>query len=323
MTINDVAAAAGVSRQTVSRAMNGMAEINAETRDRVLRASEELGYRPSRFAANLARQKHHSIGLVLRTLRNPYYTDLAADFLVESVARGWQTSIATTEGADESTVLASLVEHVDVLVGYFDGPEQAILRAVRGTPTIFVERSATSPGIQSLGIDFEAGMRSLVEGLLERGVRSIAMIDSRRAPSEPYAPTRRRLAFEQAAAALDVDSRVVFAEETPEQAGTAFAELHRSGARVDAVIAFNDLMAMGVLQRAAELGVRVPDDLRVVGIDGLSLGALMTPTLSTLAIDRVGLSAIAGGLIADALTGEQHPSTARTVMPHPLWRISA
>lgn len=130
ITIEDVAAAAGVSRQTVTRAMNGLPEISARTRDHVLRTATELGYRPSRFASNLAaRRKARSVGLVLGSLRNPYYTELAAELLDVVTPRGWQVLMASHEQGDDVELVAALSGQADAIVGYFTGPEAALVAA--------------------------------------------------------------------------------------------------------------------------------------------------------------------------------------------------
>ncbi|MGJ0389517.1 LacI family DNA-binding transcriptional regulator [Microbacterium sp. CGR1] len=322
VTITDVAAAAGVSRQTVTRAMNGMSEITASTRERVLRASEELGYRPSRFASNLARQKHHSLGVILATLRNPYYTDLAADILDMAGGLGWQTTIATSENESEIEVLTSLTSQVDAVVGYFEAPESEIARAARGIPVIFIERSATLPNIHSVQLDFDQGMAGLVEHLVATGARRFGMIDSRNAAGT-YHPTARRASFEKALATLGIQAPVVASPESLQSAGAAFSELHGRHPDIDTVVVFNDMMAMGVMQQAHAMRLRIPDDVRIVGTDGLHLGALMSPPLSTLSIDRHAISEAAGDLITAALEDALIGSSSRVVVPSPLWRGSS
>lgn len=320
VTINDVAAAAGVSRQTVTRAMNAMSGILPETRERVLAISDELGYRPSRFARNLARQKHHAIGLVVPTLRNPYYTDLAADLLDEAAEHDWQTLMATSERVGDSALLEQLNPHVDAVVGYFDIDEADIVLAARGVPVVMVERGATLPRVHSVAIDFERGMADLVAALIARGSRRFALIDSRR-PTGEYVETDRRHGFERAL--RGADPVVVTAPESLESAGDAFTALISAHPQIDTVIAFNDLMAMGVFQRAHQMGLRVPQDIRVVGIDGLSIGALMAPPLTTLSIDRQAIAVAVADIVSTCLDDATVDSQRRVVVPQPLWRESA
>lgn len=324
ITIEDVAAAAGVSRQTVTRAMNGLPEISAKTRDLVLRTAAELGYRPSRFASNLAaRRKTRSIGLVLGSLRNPYYTELAAELLDIVAPRGWHVLMASHEQGDDVDLVAALSGQADAIVGYFTGDEAALVAAARGVPLVQVERPATAPGMHAVILDFDAAVEALLDELRHRGARRFGLIESGR-PSG-YRPTSRRLAFERFA---DPESagRVVVADESIRGGGDGLARLRAEHPGVDTVLVFNDLMAMGAMQRAQLDGVAIPGDLRVVGVDGLSLGAVMTPPLSTLSIDRRALATVAAdivGALLDRAEQPPHPSVVRTVTPRPLWRESA
>jgi len=317
VTINDVAAAAGVSRQTVTRAMNHMSRISPETRKRVLEISDQLGYRPSRFASNLARQKHHALGLVVATLRNPYYSDLAADVIDTTAERGWEAMVATTEHVNEVDVVERLSHHVDVIAGYFSsGDEAAIAHAAGGLPVISIERPMSAPGLHAVELDFRTGIGELVAELQGRGTRRIAMIDLVTA-GRAYAPSHRyRLVEEIVGAELVAAS----ATEALQSSSEALQQILESHPEVDTVIAFNDLTAMGVLLGAHSRGLSVPEDLKVVGIDGLSLGDGMYPALSTLKIDG---REIADAILDLAETAPNSQSSSRIVVPRPLWRQSA
>lgn len=236
------------------------------------RFAQELSYRPSRFASNLARQKHHAVGLVVASLRNPYYTDLAADVLDETAERGWQLTVSTTERTLEPVLVAELATHVDAIVGYFRGDEDSIKQAARGVPVVLIERSASVAGIHSVSLDFDRAVAELVSDLRRRGARRFTMVDRRSLdPGVPYVPSPRRLAFQRA---VGGPVAVATATETTGSAASAFDELLAIDPGLDPVIAFNDLMALGVMDRARTVGADIPGDIRIVGIDGLSIGGL-------------------------------------------------
>ncbi|TDD71047.1 LacI family transcriptional regulator [Jiangella aurantiaca] len=328
ITIEDVAAAAGVSRQTVTRAMNGMPEISQRTRELVLRTAAELGYRPSRFASNLAaRRKVRSIGLVLGSLRNPYYTELAAELLDVVTPRGWQVLMASHEQGDDVALVAALSGQADAIVGYFIGDETDLVAAARGVPLVQVERPATVSGMHAVIVDFDAAIEALLDELRSRGARRFGLIESSMPPEDGrrYRPTRRRRSYERFAGPDSADA-VVVAEESIRGGADGLVRLRAKHPDVDTVVVFNDLMAMGAMQQAQLDGVAVPGDLRVVGVDGLSLGAVMSPPLSTLSIDRRALAAEAADIVSTLLDGAEpppQPSVVRTVLPRPLWRASA
>lgn len=324
VTINDVAQAAGVSRQTVSRAMNGMSEISTETRERVLAASEALGYVPSRFASNLARQKSHSIGLVITSLRNPYYTDLAAALLDEFAKHGWQVQVTVGWGEPDSEIVSRLATQVDAIVGYVNDEDQADLRRIaRGVPIVLFETTAMVPGIHAVTFDFEAGMRALIEGLRERGAERFGMIEHAD-PRGKYYPSMRRQWFEDCVGPEGA-ARIVGRDETLSGGAEAFDELITAHPDIDTIIVFNDIMAIGAVQRAQRLGHDVPGDLRIAGVDGLGLGADMTPSLTSLSIDRPLVARSTAALLTTLLAdpdATREPSTT-VIVPTTEWRESA
>jgi LacI family transcriptional regulator len=324
-TILDVAAAAGVSRQTVTRAMNDQSGISTETRDRVMRVVAELGYRPSRFARNfVSRDKRLAVGLVVASFRNPYFTDMAGDFLECAQTRGWQVVMTSPVNAPETEALGTLSTQVDAVVGHFDGAEDALIAAARGLPLVMLERPATRPGVHSVEMDLRLGMQILLTELRERGGRRIGMIDSAYSlrTEGRYVPSPRRAYFEEFAP--DCAERVVVGTESIVGGAEALQTLVAEHPEVDSVIVFNDLMALGAIQAAHALHLDVPGQLRIVGIDGLSLGLAVSPLLSTLAIDRRAMAEAALALIDDALGSERQVLSRRHIMvPRPLWRESA
>lgn len=324
-TILDVAAAAGVSRQTVTRAVNGQDGISAETRERVLRVVAELGYRPSRFARNfVAREKRLAVGLVVASFRNPYYTDMAGDFLECAQQRGWQVVMTSPVDAAETVALETLSTQVDAVVGHFDGAEDALLAAAGGLPLVMLERPATRPGVHSVEMDMRLGMQILLTELRARGGRRIGMIDSAYSARTEgrYVPSPRRTYFEEFAP--DCAQYVVVGTESIVGGAEALHTMVSEHPEVDSVIVFNDLMALGAIQAAHTLHLEVPERLRIVGIDGLSLGEAVSPLLSTLAIDRRAMAEAALAVVEDVLDGEHQVLSRRHVMvPRPLWRESA
>lgn len=230
ITIEDVAQAAGVSRQTVTRAMNDMAEIRSETRQRVLEAAEALGYRPSRFASNLAsRQRSHAIGLVIASFRNPYYTELAAEVLDVATARGWQVVVCSREQGTDLELISTLAGQVDAIFGYFVAPDQASLAAAaRGVPVVMFERTAAVPGLHSVDLDFEQGLEELLTELRNRGASRFGLIESDAATGpSPYEPTQRRRAYEKLAGPEPLPS-IVVAEESMRGGADGFKRLWNS-----------------------------------------------------------------------------------------------
>jgi LacI family transcriptional regulator len=325
VTIKDIAREAGVSRQTVTRAMNGMPRISEATRDRILEISERLGYRPSRFASNLARtSKTKTIAFVVDSFRNPYYSELAADLLDAASARGWQMTIVSREDEPELQLLSRLANQVDAVVGYLgETDEKALATAARGAPLVLLGRTATTDGLHSVDFDFGPAFANLVDELRKRGSKRFGMLESQPLGAV-YEPSTRRIAYE---AAVDpVSAAAVVVCEAPPQSVDAgelgFDELMDRFPETDTVIAFSDLMAMGALRAAHRRGVDVPGQVRLVGVDGLSLGAVTSPALTSLAILGTGFAEQIADVIEQALDGGDGAERRRASLPI-LWRESA
>ena len=142
MTIRDVAKSAGVSYQTVSRALNDKGEIDGGTKQRVLDTARELGFRPSRFARGLVRQDTTSIGLVVPDLLNPFFTEVASAALDAARLRGWHVVVYDTadDAEQELATLRVIGTQVDAVIGYLSAPATVVERHTTGLPVVYFER---------------------------------------------------------------------------------------------------------------------------------------------------------------------------------------
>ncbi|WP_392870216.1 LacI family DNA-binding transcriptional regulator [Streptomyces sp. LN499] len=302
VTINDVARSAGVSRQTVSRALNDKDEIDGSTKQRVLDAAHELGYRPSRFARGLVRQDTTTIGLVIPDLLNPFFTEVAAGALEAARARGWHVVVYDTadRAEEELGTLQVIASQVDAVVGYFSCSEDELELFTRGVPVVLIGREHHTARFSSIRIDGEAGVHGAVAHLVAAGHERIGMLDH----DGRTEPSIRREWFTTAAAAYGIESgMVVGADQSADGGGAALKTLLTAHPDVTAVFTFNDIIAIGVLREARRLGRSVPQDLAVIGFDGLQLGSLVEPPLSSVALDTRKLGALAIDQVARLLTG--------------------
>lgn len=321
VTIREVARAAGVSRQTVTRAINNMADISEATRERVMQTVEELGYRPNRFAIDLSRQRTPAIGLILGTFRNPYYAQLADDFVTELRKRGWQVVIGTADG-DEPGAIRAMAAQTDAVIGYFLESQEAVAAAARGLPIVLLEQQAAVAGLHAVNFDMRGGVLDLVQTLRARGAENFAMIDAaHRYPDGTDVSPRRRY-FEEA---VGHPCPVAIEPESIAGGMNGFRSLLSTDPSIDTVLAFNDLMAMGALQGSHAMGLEVPDSVRIVGIDGISLGEATNPNLTTLSLESQVVAATAATILAEIFGGERAAATPSTeiVSPKVLWRESA
>ncbi|MFJ6079936.1 LacI family DNA-binding transcriptional regulator [Streptomyces sp. NPDC092369] len=302
VTIDDVARSAGVSRQTVSRALNDKDEIGVSTKQRVLDAALALGYRPSRFARGLVRQDTISVGLVIPDLLNPFFTEVAAAALDAARAREWHVVVYDTGDRveEERGTLEVIASQVDAVVGYLSLPEDEIDKLTRGLPVVLIDREHRTERFSSIRIEGEAGVHAAIRHLVEAGHRRIGMLDH----AERSKPSIRHHWFDAAMSACGLDADAVSrADQSVEGGEAALRELLAAHPDVTAVFTFNDIIAFGALRAARRLGREVPRDLAVIGFDGLRLGSLVEPPLTTVALDTRGLGALAVEQAARLLTG--------------------
>jgi DNA-binding LacI/PurR family transcriptional regulator len=299
-SLRDVANRAGVSVATASRVVSGSAVVRPETRERVERAVRDLLYvAPGRSEPSGA------IGLLVPEFANPVFAALAQALEAHATQVGYATILCNTAGSamrEVDYVQMLLERHVDGMV--FICAEVTDVRSDhshyrqlldRGARLVFVNGSSDALPVTSVGVDERASGRLATEHLLELGHREIGFV-----AGHTYAQaTREKLGGRADAlqeAGLDPDRHVEHADFTVAGGRQALRALieRRNGNRPTGVICSNDLMAIGALQEAAALGLRVPDDLSIVGFDGIDAGTWTQPTLTTVEqpIDEIADTAV-------------------------------
>ena len=291
-TIADVAAAAGVSKTSVSFAFNTPDRLRPETLTRIRHSAATLGYRPKPLLRTLGQRRHGTIAILApqafgTMFANPYFGEFAAGALAAAEAAGFAVQFLSplhgpisqaTDGGGVAGVLAIGLRT--------DGPEiDDIDRA--GLPLVTVD-SAPAPGIPSLTVDDETGARAAADHLLDLGHRSFLILSMGPFPSvtgNPWTVRARRMAgYSSALAARGIvlsDESVVYCHASVTGGAEAFTRAWASGQRPTAVLAMCDAMAIGVVRAARDLGLRVPAELSVVGFDDIELARYTDPPLTT------------------------------------------
>lgn len=295
VTIDDVARAAGVSRQTVSRAMNGKGEISAATRRRVLATIEELDYRPSVFARGMRTQRAGTLGLILSDIANPFFPAVARGVFDAAAAHGLSVVVHNTDahaGREAAASREILERGAEGVIGFFEAlGDDELVEIHRRLPLVVADRRAPAPTVAAVSSDFATGTRLAVEHLHAQGHRHLGMLDG--AVGVDHV---RRHAFAAAAAA---GAPIVTGPPTITGGAAAAAQLLGEHPEVTALFAFNDLMAVGAIRALRERGRDVPGDCAVVGYDDLTLAADLDPPLTTVHTDKYEL----GRTLVEALDG--------------------
>lgn len=328
VTIADVAREAGVSAQTVSRALNNKGEIGPETRRRVLDTVERLGYRPNTLARGLVTRKTSTIGLVVPDIANPFFSEVARGAEDAAHQEGYSLLLCNTmeNPAREVEALHTLeAQRVDgiILCSSRLTDEDLTAMMARLPVVIFVNREPPAGNSVSACIDDEAGAYWAVQHLLKTGRRSIAFVAG---PPASDSGRRRALGYRRALveAGLEVDPTLSRMCAPDIDGGYAAAlELLSGRPRLDALLCYNDLVAVGALRACAAAGRRVPDDVGVVGFDDIMLAGLVAPPLTTLRSNRLALGAESVRLLLRALAGSAAGCKKVVLQPELIIRASA
>jgi DNA-binding LacI/PurR family transcriptional regulator len=295
-SIKDVAARAGVSIATVSHVLNGTRGTRANTRDRVLTAVEELGYSQNQAARNLARGRSSLLGVIISDIRNPFFPEVTSSFQDEALANNMDALVLNTNYDSLRTLnavkrLVGLqVPGVAILTSQID-PAAAELLARAGIASVYLDLGRVDRDISNIIVDYEHGISEALRHLAGLGHKRIGYIGG---PLQLPSAQRRKRAFMDSAlqAGIATDHGTIDADFTVRGGYAACVELLR-GNRPTAIVTGNDMTAIGVLHAAYDAGVPVPEELSVVGFDGILFSEYTQPALTTVAVPRAEIGKVA------------------------------
>jgi LacI family transcriptional regulator len=306
VTISDVARAANVSTQTVSRAINNKHEIRPETRQHVLAVAEELGYQPNGLARGLATDRTAALGIVVPDIANPFFVEIirgAEDLALEN---GYNIFLCNTiENPQREAAVLRLLEQkrVDgiVLCSSCLPDDELQTLIVRHRAVALVNRPLLPGAVGAVWADSEAGIRLAMQMLFSHGRRRIGLLSS---PGNTHGRRARQAAYLAALEAHGIQADpALIAHCMPYQVeGVAMARRLLQHRTIDGLVCHNDLLAVGALQACAELAINVPSDVAVIGFDDIPLAALITPALTTLRVPSAELGRCAVQMLFEHLT---------------------
>jgi len=292
-TIADVAREASVSMMTVSRVINNKDDVSPATRKRVLQAIEHLRYRPSGIARGLATQHTGTLGLVVPDIANPFFAEIARGVDHVAHAESYNVFLCNTEEDQdrELAVLNSLAEKwVDGIVlcsSRLDN--ESLIQVTHSHPAVVLvnRRLGTdATGVSTVRVDDFTGGRIATEHLLKRNHRAIGFLTG---PAGSHSGQWRVQGYQEALRRADVTFKPAWMQPCSPVAAAgckAAKDLMSAHPSITALLCYNDLVAVGALKACAELGLKVPEDVAVVGFDNIPLSAMVTPPLTTCHIPR-------------------------------------
>ncbi|GAA4343892.1 LacI family DNA-binding transcriptional regulator [Microbacterium rhizosphaerae] len=303
-TITQVAKHAGVSPATVSRVMNGRFAGEPEVAERVRQSAAELAYSPSHLARSLALGQTHAIAFVVPDLANPAFQAMLSSLSKAAAKDGYRVLVADSAESpqDEPLLVAEVRGRCDAIVLCAPRMTDAELVHLGAglKPLVLINRANSRLDAPSLSIDYQSGIRNLVRHLYDLGHRHLVYLDG---PPES-ASNRDRLAGLDEMQRLHPDLVV---DRIPAgasiESGTAAARAVTASSAT-AVVAYNDLVAIGAMNGLLELGVRVPEDISVTGFDDIPFARYTTPPLTTVSVPHEELGGQAWLRMRALLAGE-------------------
>lgn len=315
VTIRDVAAVAGVSYQTVSRVLNGKAEVADGTRARIQAAIAELDYRPSAIARSLVSQRTHVLGLLTADFSDYTHARIIEGAEAEARRQGYIIFISGADRGPDGEPLSSMIlsrHQAEGLLIVYHGADRDRYEVFQGIPRdlpiVTIGYAPQRPDVAIVGIANVEGARLATEHLLRLGHRHIAHITG---PMQFYASKERFQGYLEAlaAAGLTLDHFLVTGGDWTSGSGYRATMRLLDTTTFSALFVQNDRMAMGALQALRESGRRVPDDIAVVGFDDIPSTPYFDPPLTTVHQPTFELGQSGARLLIDLIHGQPRPTS--------------
>ena len=307
-TIYTVAEKAGVSIATVSRVLNGTARVSEQTRAKVHHAMDELGYQPNASARGLAANTTNTIALVFPKLSGPFFSELIRGAEIAASESDYHLLIygasGETLGADNQT-LGMLTTKADGLILASSGVSRCYLRDLQrqNLPVVVLGEEPSDTPVDSIQPDNIGGAEKMVTHLIEHGYRRIAMI---KGPTARTHASDRELGYRKALQShgLPCHSELMVSGSFDESSGySAMQQLLQLDPIPDAVFSASDQMAIGAMAAIHENGLRVPEDIALVGFDDIETARYMNPPLTTVHQDLLGQGQLAVNMLLARING--------------------
>ena len=331
VTMNDVAKAAGVSRATASYALRGDPRIIPETTERVLEAARRLHYTTNLSARLLRSGRNGVIGVAIFELDYPYPSEMSAAVSREVARHGMQAIVQQTANSKEGevTVLRKVTSQLcDGMIFSPGNVNDEEIRALSGgKPMVLLDDISPDPAFDSVYTACEQGSAAAVRHLLDIGCRNILVVGaSYEALADDRASTgvgpRRLLgsldALEEASYPIDPGMFIPLTSWNSKAARRCAHGIVDSGRPVDGIFCMTDMLAIGMVRGLADRGVRVPDDVAVIGFDGIAEGEYYIPSLTTVRTDLDDLARKAVGLLLRRIGGGSNATPTRLTADYEL-----
>ncbi|WP_163833541.1 LacI family DNA-binding transcriptional regulator [Spartinivicinus ruber] len=329
ITIPDIAAAAGVSKSTVSLALQDSPKIKPETKRKVLKAAKQLGYVYNRAAANLRRRSSEIIGMVINDLTNPFFAELAVALERSFTDSGYVVMMANTseDMQQQAKVVRTFAEHgaagIVICPVFGTTYEQLTTHTMKGLPIVSVMRPIEGNECDFISPDNIAGSQAITQHLLEQGFTQLAFLGG----ITDTSVYQNRLAGFKAAltkANIPVDQcEILPCPPTREASAQLIMARAKQGPLPEAIVCYSDIVAFGVTFGLDRAGLKAGKDVAVTGFDDIQGCNVFSPSLTSVHIYTDQLAKLAAECLINRLKDPERPISNQTVMPKVIVRESS
>lgn len=303
--IREIARLADVSPATVSRVMNNTVRVNPATRARVEQAIRATNYQPNEIARSLSSRSSHLIGLIVPNIINPFFHELAQVIEREAFQDGYRVVLSNSdddETSERDAVLMLKRLHADGLIMISTVPDVVEMEGRNLLPVVLLDRGTSQSAQPLIRADHYAGGKLAARHLIHCGCRRLVHITG---PLKYDSARLRCKAFQDFCQISGLEPLIWQGDYHYETGLRQIRRLLAEHPDADGVFAANDLVAMAVLKACSEIGLRVPEDLQLIGYDGISLSEMSTPALTTIVqpIAKIGRLAVRR-ILAEAREGK-------------------
>jgi DNA-binding LacI/PurR family transcriptional regulator len=313
--MEDVARLAGVSRALVSLVIRDSPKVSERSRRDVLAAAERLGYRPNLLARNLASRRTMTVGVLLNDLHNPFFAEVADGILEAADRTDYRVLFSTgrRRPADEARAVEAFLElRVDGIILVSPHiPAGRVEAAADAVPLVAVCRALRSHAVDTVSNDEQVGADLAVEHLVHLGHEHIVHVDGGAGAGGPP----RRAGYRRAMRRHGLSDRIVHGDFTEESGSRAVSELLADGDLPTAIFAANDVSAVGALDRLEEAGLRVPEDVSLIGYDNTGLAAMHHMSLTTIDQPRAEMGRLAVSTLLERIGRSRTDVVNHAVLP--------
>lgn len=312
VTIYDVAKAAGVAPSTVSRTFARPGRVNADTAERIRQIAQKLGYRTNPVGQAQSTHRTHLLGLMVADVANPFHAQLTRGAQVAATEAGYELLLADSResGVRERAALERLVPVVEgFIIGVSRLPDAALRTIAKQRPMVVLNRELR--GVPSVVMDNAAGIRAAFNHLVDLGHESLTYAAG---PEASYADGVRFRTLRDHGASIGIHTHKIGPFLPTFEGGLMAAEVLREKPPT-AVVAYNDLMALGILHGFKRAGLRVPEQVSVVGFDDILISRLCAPTLTTVSTPSRQMGITAVGNVLAMIRGAKPAASEAMVMP--------